>query len=175
MIFDISNCFLPNTLSGFSTLWAMPLTFQFAHFITCSISHIPLTVLLPRLQCSSTTGNSARGLSYCSCSFSLPYYRCSSSTQPARNSSVWCWNGSRFGCEFVTKGYKGLTIDIYRHNVILWVLVAGRCKSKIESYNDVFVEREKHRSDKSRRPEQSSCCSSDLLGFEGSFRELDID
>jgi hypothetical protein len=53
-------------------------------------------------------------------------------------------------------------------------LVAGRWKIKIESYHDVFLEREKHRSDESRRPEQSSS-SSDLLGLEGSFRELDID
>ena len=33
----------------------MHLTFQFAHFITYSISYIHLTVLLSRLQCSSTT------------------------------------------------------------------------------------------------------------------------
>jgi len=70
--------------------------------------------------------------------------------------------------------YKGLTTDIYRHSVILWVLVTGRWKSKIESYHDVFVEREKHRSDESRRPEQSSS-SSGLLGFGGSFRKLEID
>jgi len=57
---------------------------------------------------------------------------------------------------------------------MLWVLVAGRWKNKIESYHDVFVEREKHRSDESRRPEQSSS-SSKLLGFEGSLRKLDID
>jgi SPX domain protein involved in polyphosphate accumulation len=53
------------------------------------------------------------------------------------------------------------------------VLVADRWKGKIESYHDVFVEREKHRSDESRRPEQSR--SSDLLGFEGTFRKLEID
>jgi len=53
-------------------------------------------------------------------------------------------------------------------------LVAGRWKSKIESYHDVFVERERHRSDESRRPEQSSR-SSELLGFEGSFRKMEID
>jgi hypothetical protein len=52
-------------------------------------------------------------------------------------------------------------------------LVAGRWKNKIESYHDVFVEREKHRPDECRRPEHSS--SSDLLGFEGSFRRLEID
>ena len=65
-----------------------------------------------------------------------------------------------------------LTTDIHRHNVILWVLVAGRWKSKIESYHDVFVEREKHMSDEFRRTEQtssSSSNSSDLLEFERSF------
>jgi hypothetical protein len=55
---------------------------------------------------------------------------------------------------------------------MLWVLVAGRWKNKIESYHDVFVEQEKHRSDESRRPEHSSS-SSNLLGFEGSLRKLD--
>jgi len=53
-------------------------------------------------------------------------------------------------------------------------LVAGRWKSKTESYQDVFVERQKHRSDEPRRPEQPSS-SSELLGLEGSFRKLDID
>jgi hypothetical protein len=54
------------------------------------------------------------------------------------------------------------------------VLVAGRWKSKIQSYHDVFVERQKHKSDESKRPEKPSS-SSDLLGFEGSFRKLEID
>ena len=67
-----------------------------------------------------------------------------------------------------------LTTDIHRHNVTLWVLVTGRWKSKIESYHDVFVERERHRSNESRRPEHSRS-TSDLLEFEGSFRELEID
>ena len=66
-----------------------------------------------------------------------------------------------------------LSFDILRYNVTLLVLVADRWKGKIESYHDVFVEREKHRSDESRRPEQSR--SSDLLGFEGTFRKLEID
>ena len=186
MIVDILNSFFPNTLSGSSSLWAMPLTFLFPHFITCSISHIPFTVLLPRSHCSSTAGNSASGLSCCSCSCSLSCYCCSTSTEPARSSSVWCLNGSGFGCEIVATGYKVLTTDIHRHNVTLWVLVAGRWKNKIESYHDVFLEREKHKSDESRRPEQpsSSRCSSsrsssssrsDFLGFEESFRELEID
>ena len=182
VIVDVPNSFSPNTLSdssssassSSSSLWAMPPTFKFAHFIACSISHIPLTVLLSRLQCSSTTGNSASGLSCCSCSCSLSCYRCSSSTEPARRSSVWCWNRSGFGCEIVTTNYKVLTTDIHRHDVTLRDLVAGRWKSKIESYQDVFVERQKHRSDESRRPEQSSR-SSELLGFEGSFRKLEID
>jgi len=154
----------------------MLLTFKFAHFISCSISHIPLTVLLPRLQCSSTAGNRASGLPWCSCSCPLSCYRCSCNTEPSHSSTVCWWNGSGFGCEFVTTNYKVLTTDIHRHNVTLWVLVAGRWKSKIESYHDVFVERQKHRSDESRRPQQScSSSSSDLLGFEGSFRKVEID
>jgi len=47
---------------------------------------------------------------------------------------------------------KWLTTDIYRHNVILWHYVAGRWKKKIESYQDIFVEHEKHRSDEPKRP-----------------------
>ena len=69
---------------------------------------------------------------------------------------------------------KWLTTDIYRHNVILWDYVAGRWEKKIESYHDIFAEREKQRSDEKRRPEQS-VNSSDILGFEGSFRKLEVD
>jgi hypothetical protein len=53
-------------------------------------------------------------------------------------------------------------------------LFTGRWKKKIESYHDIFAEREKHRSDESKRPGQS-VSTSELLGFEGSFRELDVD
>ena len=52
--------------------------------------------------------------------------------------------------------------------------LSGRWKKKLESYRDVFLEREKHRSDESKRPGQS-INSSDLLGFEGSFRKLEVD
>jgi hypothetical protein len=45
---------------------------------------------------------------------------------------------------------------------------------KIESYHDVFLEREKYNSDESKKPGSSSS-NSDLLGFEGSFRKLEID
>jgi len=69
---------------------------------------------------------------------------------------------------------KWLTTDMYRHHVILWDYVADRWKKKIESYQDIFVEREKQKSDESKRPGQSIGCS-DLLGFEGSFRKLDVE
>ena len=67
-----------------------------------------------------------------------------------------------------------LTIDIHRHNLTLLVFIADRWKNKIGSYHDVLLEREKHKSDESRRCEQSSS-NSDLLGFEGTFRKLEID
>ena len=69
---------------------------------------------------------------------------------------------------------KWLITDIYRHHVILWDYFAGRWKKKIESYKDIFVEREKQRSDESKRPGQSIGCS-DRLGFEGSFRKLEVE
>jgi len=69
---------------------------------------------------------------------------------------------------------KWLTTDIYRHNVILWDYVAGRWKKKIKCYHEIFVEHEKHRSDESKGPEHF-ISSSNLLGFEGSFRKLDVD
>ncbi|GFG39221.1 hypothetical protein Cfor_00122, partial [Coptotermes formosanus] len=47
-----------------------------------------------------------------------------------------------------------------------------RWKKKVESYHDVFLEREKQKSDESKRPGHT-INSSDLLGFEGSFRKLD--
>jgi hypothetical protein len=52
--------------------------------------------------------------------------------------------------------------------------VADRWVKKIESYHDIFLEREKYKSDESKRPHSpnSNC---DLLGFEGSFRKLEID
>jgi hypothetical protein len=58
--------------------------------------------------------------------------------------------------------------------LILWDYVSGRWKKKIESYHDIFLEREKQRSDESKRCGQT-INSSDLLGFEGSFRKLDVD
>jgi len=68
---------------------------------------------------------------------------------------------------------KWLTTDIYRH-VILWDYVAGRWIQKIKSYHEIFLHREKQRSDESRRP-GVPVTSSELLGFEGSFRTLDLD
>jgi hypothetical protein len=45
---------------------------------------------------------------------------------------------------------------------------------KIESYHELFQEREKYNCDESKRP-GNSISSSDLLGFEGSFRHLEVD
>jgi hypothetical protein len=69
---------------------------------------------------------------------------------------------------------KGLITDKYQNNVILWDYVSGRWKKKIESYHDIFLEREKQRSDESKRI-GPPINSSELLGFEGSFRKLDVD
>ena len=51
---------------------------------------------------------------------------------------------------------------------------SGLWKKKLESYHDIFLEREQQKSDESKRPGHS-INSSDLLGFEGSFRKLDVD
>jgi hypothetical protein len=51
---------------------------------------------------------------------------------------------------------------------------SGRWKKKLESYHDIFLEREKLMSDESKRPGHS-INTSELLGFEGSFRKLDVD
>jgi hypothetical protein len=58
--------------------------------------------------------------------------------------------------------------------VIFLDYISGRWKKKLESYHDIFLEREKQRSDESKRSGQT-INSSDLLGFEGSFRKLDFD
>jgi hypothetical protein len=44
----------------------------------------------------------------------------------------------------------------------------------MERYHDIFLEREKYKSDESKRP-GPAVSSSELLGFEGSFRKLDVD
>lgn len=49
-----------------------------------------------------------------------------------------------------------------------------RWVKKIDSYHDTFLEREKYKSDESRRHD-CSFGNSDLLGFEGSFRKLELD
>jgi hypothetical protein len=54
------------------------------------------------------------------------------------------------------------------------ICVSDLWKKKIGSYHDIFLERESHRSDESKRPGES-INSSDLLGFEGSFRQLGFD
>jgi hypothetical protein len=51
---------------------------------------------------------------------------------------------------------------------------AGRWKKKLESYHDIFLEREKQKSDESKRPGHL-VSKSDPLGFKGSFRRLDVD
>jgi hypothetical protein len=50
--------------------------------------------------------------------------------------------------------------------------ISGREKSKVITI--FFLERESHRSDESKRSGHS-ISSSELLGFEGSFRKLDVD
>jgi hypothetical protein len=45
---------------------------------------------------------------------------------------------------------------------------------KLESYKDWFIEQEKLKSDESRRIGKA-VTSSDLFGFEGSFRKLNVD
>jgi hypothetical protein len=52
--------------------------------------------------------------------------------------------------------------------------VPDRWVKKIESYHELFLENEKHNSDESKRPGLSIRIS-DLSGFEGSFRELEVD
>jgi hypothetical protein len=47
-------------------------------------------------------------------------------------------------------------------------------KKKIENYHEIFLERQNQRSDECKRPDHS-IVSSELSGFEGSFRKLDID
>jgi len=51
---------------------------------------------------------------------------------------------------------------------------SGRWKKKLESYHDIFLEREQQKSDESKRTGHS-INSSDLLGFEESIRKLDVD
>jgi len=67
-----------------------------------------------------------------------------------------------------------LITDIHQNNAILWDYVSGRWKKKLETYHDIFLEREKQRSDESKRI-GPNISSSELLGFEGSFRKLDVD
>jgi hypothetical protein len=45
---------------------------------------------------------------------------------------------------------------------------------RIQRYHDIFLERESYKSDESKRT-GPSISSSELLGFEGSFRKLDVD
>jgi hypothetical protein len=69
---------------------------------------------------------------------------------------------------------KGKLTDKYQNKVILLDHVSGRWKKKIESYHDIFLEREKQRTDESKRT-GPAISSSELLGFEGSFRKLEVD
>jgi hypothetical protein len=52
--------------------------------------------------------------------------------------------------------------------------VSDRWKKKMESYHDIFLDRENLKSDESKRT-GGSLRISDLIGFEGSFRKLDVD
>ena len=110
--------------------------------ITFSFFHIPLTVLLPLLACSSTTGNTASGLSCCSCSSSCLFIV--AVPVPSRLVAAVC--GAAMSVDLAANSSarttKGLTNDIYRHNVILWHYIAGRWKNKFQNYQDIFKERE---------------------------------
>ena len=87
-------------------------------------------------------------------------------------------NGAGMSVDLITKSslwtIKGLITDKHKNKVILWDYVSGRWKKKMESYHDIFLEREKQRSDESKRI-GPAISSSELLGFEGSFRKLDVD
>ncbi|XP_069680231.1 retinol-binding protein pinta-like [Periplaneta americana] len=50
----------------------------------------------------------------------------------------------------------------------------GRWTQKLESYHDWFLEREHLKSDETKRP-SGATVTSDLFGFEGSFRKLTLD
>jgi hypothetical protein len=52
--------------------------------------------------------------------------------------------------------------------------VSDLWKKKLQSYRDIFLDREKQTADESKRP-GGAIRSSDLLGFEGSFRKLAVD
>jgi hypothetical protein len=52
--------------------------------------------------------------------------------------------------------------------------VSDPCKRKIEIYRHIFLDRERQKSEESKRP-GDSVRSSDLLGFEGPFRRLSVD
>jgi hypothetical protein len=69
--------------------------------------------------------------------------------------------------------YKQIIINKYQ-NYVIFYYISGRWKKKLESYHDIFLEREKQRSDESKRC-GPALNSSELLGFEGSFRKLDFD
>jgi hypothetical protein len=56
----------------------------------------------------------------------------------------------------------------------LGICVSDLWKEGIQRYQDIFMERESYKSDESKRP-GPSISSSELLGFEGSFRKLDVD
>jgi hypothetical protein len=56
----------------------------------------------------------------------------------------------------------------------LIICVSDLWKKKLESYHDIFLERETYKSDESKRT-GPSISSSELLGFEGSFRKLEVD
>jgi hypothetical protein len=62
----------------------------------------------------------------------------------------------------------------FNRELTKWLYVSDCWKEKLESYRDWFVEQDKLRIDESKRPGKK-IYSSDIFGFEGSFRQLSVD
>jgi hypothetical protein len=75
---------------------------------------------------------------------------------------------------FVGKWSINKQMDKLNNHHIFIIYVADLWVKKIESYHDIFLEREKYKCDESKRPD-SRFSKSELLGYEGSFRKLQID
>jgi len=59
-------------------------------------------------------------------------------------------------------------------NQIFFLSQTDMWKKKLESYRDWFLEQENVKVDESKRPDKSFNMS-DLFGFEGTFRQLNVD
>jgi len=54
------------------------------------------------------------------------------------------------------------------------MFISDLWKERIQRYQEIFCERESHKSDESKRP-GPAISSSELLGFEGSLMNLNVD